>query len=220
MEPLRKLFIDIETHYVIDLEDQDQLIYDAFMGHNYDPKSLKTPNEQFRECAGLIPEFGQIICISLGYEDLKTGDWRCTSLAGTDEKKILEDLSSMCYKFYAAKYNFVGYNSNQFDIPFIGKRMVKHHMKLPPMINNYGLKPWELANQDVMNDWKMGGWNASSLQTVSAMLGVKSKSEEVSGQTMYTIPIEEMDWDELKKYCEEDVFVTYQIFKRLVESVY
>lgn len=220
MSALRKLFIDIETHYVVDLEDQDQLIYDAFMSHNFDPKSLETPEEQFRKCAGLIPEFGQIICISLGYEDPTTTEWRCTSLAGSNEEENLTELAVMCNKFYQAKYNFVGFNSNAFDIPFIAKRMIKHHMKLPPMINTYGLKPWEVANQDVMIDWKMGSWNACSLQTISAMLGVKSKSEAISGRDMYLVPIEEMDWDELKKYCEEDVWVTYQIYKRLVESVY
>lgn len=219
MEPIKKLFIDIETHYVTPLEYQDELIKRAFMDHYYDSSSEVNAEDQFKAKAGLTPELGQVICVSLGYEDPNTGEWRSMTYSGMDEKDILEKTSDACSKFFQAKYPLCGFNSNAFDIPFLTRRMIKYRMKVIPPLNTHGLKPWEVTNVDVMSEWKLQSWNNTSLQMVAAHLGIKSKSEEVSGRNMYEIQIDQMPWDELRKYCEEDVFVTKEIYKVLAQTL-
>ena len=66
-----------------------------------------------------------------------------------------------------------------------------------------------------MNVWKFGSAFTTSLQAASAALGIPSKSESIDGKTLFSIPIKDMNWVELTKYCKEDVYVCYKIFKYL-----
>lgn len=217
---LKKLFIDIETHYVKPFELQTKLVQDAFRSHNYDPNDPAPIEDQFKSKAGLLPEFGQIICICMGYENPNTGEWTKYTRYGLDEYQILTESLSIIYKFHKSGYSLVGFNSNSFDIPFIAVRSIIHGIQIKRPINNHGLKPWEVSNEDVMQDWKLGRWNAASLQSVSACLGIPSKSEEIGGSNLYELDIEHMPWEMLGIYCDEDVWVTYQIYKKLVNTIY
>ena len=92
-------------------------------------------------------------------------------------------------------------------------------MKIPVWINSMGLKPWEVSHRDTMDMWKFGDWKNTSLQVIASCLGIPSKTTEITGQNMYTKSIDELDFEMLKVYCEEDVEVDYKIYKAILNSL-
>jgi 3'-5' exonuclease len=66
-----------------------------------------------------------------------------------------------------------GFNIISFDIPFLCRRYMVHGMKIPAILNTYGLKPREINHIDVMNMWKMSGISAG-LETLCCTLGIPS----------------------------------------------
>lgn len=210
------LFFDIETHRVKNWSDLSPALRKAFEAHVYNDneKNIYANVEQcFNEKAALHAEFSQVICVSLGYE--YENGFRVLSFSGRDEVKILTELSETLDNFKNKWYSLAGHNINGFDKPYLAKRYIINKMQVPKILNSMGLKPWEISDVDTMQVWKFGSWSATSLEVISAALGIQCKSTEISGSNMYKYDIENMNWAELKMYCEEDVKSCYQIYKRI-----
>lgn len=212
------LFFDIETHRVVDYKDAPQLLKNAWEDHLWDHDEFKSVEDSYNEKAGLYAEFSKVICISMGYEQ-SNGEFKVSSLIGKNEKDILEKFSYMCAQFKDAGYSLIGHNILKFDIPYLCKRYIINGMKIPVWINSMGLKPWEVSHRDTMDMWKFGDWKNTSLQVIASCLGIPSKTTEITGQNMYTKSIDELDFEMLKVYCEEDVKVDYKIYKVILNSL-
>jgi len=215
---LKYLFTDIETHRVVEWNDLSEALRNAWINHYYKEANDDEDYEQsYNRLAGLYPEFGHVICISIGYESEDgEGNLKLNKITfkGADEKNdILIPLANALEKIHAQGYSLCGWNIAGFDIPFMILRYMINRMEVPAIFNEYGKKPWETSNYDLMQDYKCGRYRATSLEAACAAFGIPCKSGNLSGKNIYELPISEMDWDALGSYCEEDIECPYQLYK-------
>jgi len=209
------LFFDIETHRVKGWNELSPTLREAFRNHLYDSNLYTSPEECYNEKAGLHAEFSQVICVSLGYE--WESEFKVISIHGINEIELLIKLSEIFDRFMKHEYFLAGHNIIGFDIPYLIKRYIINKIKVPKLLNSNGVKSWEKTEKDTMQLWKFGGWQNVSLEVISASLGMECKSTKISGKTMYLYDIKDINWEELKKYCESDMKTSYEIYKQIKE---
>ena len=146
------LFIDIET-VGID-EDLDSLHHTNpklskvweesgwdYFKRRYPEDSELSSNQMFIKRAALLPEFGKIVCISVGFI-LPNGDVKLDSFYG-DEKNSLVSTSELLNRVDKLGFIICGHNVKNFDLPYIAKRMLINNISVPKIMPNYTIKPWE-----------------------------------------------------------------------------
>ena len=176
--------------------------------------------EAYVDKAAIYAEFGKIVCISVGFLG-QTEDGlqlRVKSFADVDEAILLEDFA----KLLANSRNFrflCGHNVKEFDIPYIGRRMLIHGMKLPQAIDLRGKKPWDLKHLlDTMDMWKFADRKAyTSLKLLAALFGIPSPKGDIDGSQVGRVFWEEGDLDRIAVYCEKDVVATVNVFLALTQ---
>jgi uncharacterized protein YprB with RNaseH-like and TPR domain len=213
------LFIDIETvpeHEHFDhLDEETQMLYDHKT--SYQRKDGLTASE-FYERAGIWAEFGKIICLSAGYFTFR-GDvrhFRVTSFCG-EEKQILKDFNNLLINhFNQPQHILCGHNAKEFDFPFIARRMVINGIPLPPKLNLFGKKPWEVPHLDTMELWKFGDYKSfTSLKLLTKILGIPSPKGDIDGSMVGHVYHVEKDIDRIVTYCEKDVVAVAQVLLRM-----
>lgn len=213
------LFLDIET--VPENEDFNQM--DDTKKELWEQKSQyqrkdEVSAEEFYERAGIWAEFGKIICISVGYFNLK-GDkreFRVTSFHGEESKLLKEFKNLLNSHFSHQKKLLCGHNAKEFDFPYIARRMLIHGIDLPYKLNLFGKKPWEIPHLDTMELWKFGDYkHFTSLKLMANVLGIPSPKEDIDGSMVREVYYKENDLDRIITYCELDVVTTAQVFLRL-----
>ncbi len=213
------LFLDIETvpQQVAfeELNDTEQELWEQ--KSQYQRKDEITA-EEFYERAGIWAEFGKIICISVGYFNLRgdTRGFRVTSFHG-DEVKILKDFKNLLNDHFSSpKHLLCGHNGKEFDFPYIARRMIVHGISLPYKLDLFGKKPWEVPHLDTMELWKFGDYkHYTSLKLLAHILGIPSPKEDIDGSKVREVYYEDNDLDRIILYCEGDVVTTAQVFLRL-----
>jgi hypothetical protein len=191
------------------------------------PKEELSPEEMFVKKAALLPEFGKIVCISVGFL-LPNGECKLESYVG-GEDKILENLVALLNKVDKLGFRLCGHNIKNFDLPYIGKRLLIHGLDLPNIIPTYADKPWETKVVDTKEVWNFNSYiGLSSLDLVCASLNVDSpKSGELNGEKMHHYYY---DWPSgkeeslgvkrdgnIKEYCEKDVIATINLVKHITK---
>lgn len=183
----------------------------------------ETPEESYRKRAGILAEFGRIICISTAffYEDEK-GNCRLKlkSIYGDDEVEILKIFTSLCEKMRSINpaFQFAGHNIREFDIPFIGRRILINQMELPSSLRIQDKKPWELNMFDTLNWWKFGDHkNYISLDLLANVLGIQSSKGDMDGSMVQDVYYKEKNLARIVQYCEQDVIVTANIILRFLQ---
>lgn len=213
------LFLDIETVPEKEgfdlLDDEKKELWEQ--KSQYQRKDEYTA-EEFYDRAGIWAEFGKIICISVGYFNIR-GDhrtFRTTSYYG-DEPKLLKDFKTLLdTHFNAPKYLLCGHNAKEFDFPYIARRMIINRVELPYKLNLFGKKPWEVPHLDTMELWKFGDYkHYTSLKLLANILGIPSPKQDIDGSMVRQVYYEEKDLDRIITYCELDVVTTAQVFLRL-----
>lgn len=221
------LFLDIET--VSAQASYDQLSED-FQGHwqhkarqqlRLSPEEMteELGEQAYLDKAAIFAEFGKIVCISVGIMHRDKQDQRLRlrlkSYADDDEKKLLEDFSTLLSQYYANKY-LCGHNIKEFDIPYICRRMLVHQMDFPPALQIQGKKPWETRHLlDTLELWKFGDRkNFTSLKVLATLLDFPSPKDDIDGSQVGRVYWEEQDLDRIAFYCEKDVLATVQLFLR------
>ncbi|WP_136482561.1 3'-5' exonuclease [Cognatitamlana onchidii] len=213
------LFLDIETvpevQHFSELNGTKQALWDT--KSKYQRKDDYTA-EEFYERAGIWAEFGKIVCISVGYfniqNDLKR--FRVTSFYG-DEIAILKDFKNLlATHFNQTKHLLCAHNGKEFDFPYIARRMIIHNIELPPKLNLFGKKPWEVPHLDTLELWKFGDYKTyTSLKLLTNVLGIPSPKDDIDGSEVCRVFYEENDIDRIITYCEKDTIAVAQIFLRL-----
>ena len=226
------LFLDIET--VCEKKDFSELS-DA-MQELWKKKALRILKKDEEEVAGtdevgnlykeraaIYSEFGKIVCISVGFllrDKNKKLSIRLKSFADRDEATLLKQFAELLSQHYKDLHNqyLCGHNIKEFDIPYICRRMLIHQIKLPPMLQLYGKKPWETKHLlDTMNMWKFGDYkNYTSLKLLAAVLGFPSPKDDIDGSEVGGVFWDDDDLDRIAVYCEKDVLATAQLLLRLL----
>lgn len=213
------LFLDIETVpqkvAFEELNDTEQELWEQ--KSQYQRRDEITA-EEFYERAGIWAEFGKIICISVGYFNLR-GDarsFRVTSFHG-DEVKILKDFKSLLNDHFSSpKHLLCGHNGKEFDFPYIARRMIINSISLPYKLDLFGKKPWEVPHLDTMELWKFGDYkHYTSLKLLAHILGIPSPKQDIDGSKVREVYYEDNDLERIILYCEGDVVTTAQVFLRL-----
>ena len=98
------LLIDIETVPLYknykELNENMQKLWDK-KSQKLEPENSDT-EATFAKYAGIYAEFGKIICIGLGYFVKKDKEYtlKIKTLAGHEEKQLLEEFAIVCNKFF------------------------------------------------------------------------------------------------------------------------
>ncbi len=212
------LFLDIET--VPEVATYSELSSDTqelfALKTQYQRKEEITP-EDFYERAGIWAEFGKIVCISVGYFVEQDGkrNFRVKSFSG-DEKDLLESFKILLNEhFNHANHVLCAHNGKEFDFPYIARRMIINRIELPPKLNLFGKKPWEVAHLDTLELWKFGDFkHYTSLKLLTNILGIPSPKEDIDGSDVARVYYQEKDLDKIVNYCERDTVAVAQLLLR------
>jgi hypothetical protein len=113
-----------------------------------------------------------------------------------------------------------GHNIKKFDIPWLVKRMIINKVPVPPQLQLWGKKPWEIVHVDTGELWSMGSWDGYiSLDLLSASLDIPSPKDNMSGAYVGHAFWYDKDYIKIKDYCEEDVKCVARICHKLSNSI-
>ena len=190
-----------------------------YFKRRYPEDSELSSNQMFIKRAALLPEFGKIVCISVGFI-LPNGDIKLDSFYdGTHgcEKNLLIAISELLNRVDKLGFMLCGHNVKNFDLPYIGKRMLINDIKVPAIIPTYKIKPWESRVLDTKEVWNFNSFKGlSSLELVCACLDIDNpKDGEVNGSNMHNYYYTVNNIEKIKTYCEEDVKSTIKMIKKI-----
>lgn len=221
------LFIDVET--VSEKPQYDDL--DQTFKELWDKKALRLQapglsydehkSALYKKHAAIYAEFGKIICISVGY---MTGDGhlRVKSFAGHEEANILQDFANLINHHFddPKSYFFCGHNLKEFDIPYICRRMIKHGVSMPNMLDIAGKRPWQTEHLlDTLDMWRFGDVKGyTSLALICAVLGIESPKNDIDGSMVGEVYYNEKDLVRISTYCANDVVATVKVMLRYLNT--
>lgn len=178
------------------------------------------PEEIYRKRAGILAEFGKIVCISTAFfyetEDRQL-QLKMKSIYGDDEVEILRIFTDLCNKMYQhhRHFQFGGHNIKEFDIPYICRRLLINGMPLPEYLQLHDKKPWEVKMFDTLNWWKFGdNKNYISLHLLASVLGIPTSKTDIDGSMVQDVYYNDKDLLRIVAYCQRDVIVTANIVLR------
>ena len=217
--PLRQiLFLDLETVPQMwnwgELPEKTKTLWEKKTQNQR--KEDISPEEFYYERAGILAEFGKIVCLSCGLviDDQKI---RIKSFCGDDEKQILEDFCRLLQSsYFKPDLLLCAHNGKEFDFPFLARRMVIHQIKLPRILQMYGKKPWEIPHLDTLELWKFGDHkHYTSLDLLAHLFQLPTPKEDMDGSEVAQTYYEEKNLEKIRKYCEKDVVTLINIFRKM-----
>jgi hypothetical protein len=176
-----------------------------------------TPEESWKMKAGILAEFGKIICISTAYfyeDENRNQHLKVKSIYGSDEKKLLIEFLALCDKMYKHNKNFYfgGHNIKEFDIPYICRRLLINDIAMPKFLWLHERKPWEVQMLDTLNWWKFGdNKNYISLHLLASVLKIPTSKDDIDGSKVQEVYYQEKNLDRIVNYCQKDVIVCANI---------
>lgn len=211
------LFLDIETVPQIDTWNN----VDSTTQYLWDKKTKSQRKEGiqasdfYEERAGIMAEFGMIICISIGMIDNNTGRLKIKTYSGEEQDLLL----SFCELFNSPRLNNVilcAHNGKEFDFPYIARRLLINGIQPPVPFQMFGKKPWEIPHIDTMELWKFGDWKSYvSLELLAHIFGIPSPKDDIDGSMVADIYYKDGDIDRIIHYCEKDVLTLANVFRRM-----
>lgn len=215
--PIEKiLFLDIETVPICgnwsDVSNEEKRLWDK--------KTLKQRGEEvsaeefYRDRAGVMAEFGKIICISVGM--LERNGVKIKSFAGDDERELLENFGKIFNSPRLSNVILCAHNGKEFDFPWIARRMLINGFEPPVPFQMFGKKPWEIPHLDTMELWKFGDWKSFiSLELMAHIFGVPTPKDDIDGSQVAEIYYQEKDLPRIVRYCEKDVLTLVNVFRKM-----
>jgi len=211
------LFLDIET--VPQIDSWNNL--DSVTQYLWDKKTKSQRKDEieasdfYEQRAGIMAEFGMIICISIGMIDNNTGKLKIKTFSG-DERSLL---ISFCELFNSPRLNNIilcAHNGKEFDFPYIARRLLINGIQPPVPFQMFGKKPWEIPHIDTMELWKFGDWKSYvSLELLAHIFGIPTPKDDIDGSMVADIYYKDGDIDRIIHYCEKDVLTLANVFRRM-----
>ncbi|SEH42090.1 3'-5' exonuclease [Epilithonimonas hominis] len=211
------LFLDIET--VPQTDTWNNL--DSTTQYLWDKKTKSQRKEEivasdfYEQRAGIMAEFGMIVCISVGMIDNNTGKLKIKTFSG-DERNLL---IAFCELFNSPRLNNIilcAHNGKEFDFPYIARRLLINGIQPPIPFQMFGKKPWEIPHIDTMELWKFGDWKSYvSLELLAHIFGIPTPKDDIDGSMVADMYYKEGDIDRIIHYCEKDVLTLANVFRRM-----
>jgi len=211
------LFLDIETvaqkATFEELEETDQLLWAEKSRFTCEREGI-TPAKAYDK-AGILAEFGRIICISVGFMAQSRGErvYRTTSFFGHDEAVLLRDFANLINnKFSFPGALLCGHNAKEFDFPYIARRMLINRIAIPDMLNMAGKKPWEVAHLDTLELWKFGDFkHFTSLKLLARVFDIPTPKDDIDGSLVGHTYWAENDLEKIERYCQKDTLTVARL---------
>ncbi|MBP7173400.1 MAG: 3'-5' exonuclease [Cloacibacterium sp.] len=216
--PIEKiLFLDIETvpqaELWTDLSETEQKLWDKKT--RFQRKEDTEAEEFYKERAGIMAEFGKIICISIGKLE-KNDKLFIKSFYGDDEKQLLEEFGEIFNRPKLRDVILCAHNGKEFDFPYIARRMLINGLQPPVPFRMFGKKPWEIPHLDTMELWKFGDWKSFvSLELLAHLFQIPTPKDDIDGSMVSSIYHIEKDLPRIVRYCEKDVLTLANVFRRM-----
>ena len=208
------LFLDIETvPQFANYEDVPE-----HLKHLWDKKTaFQRKNaetaEEFYCRAGILAEFGKIVCITVG-KFSGEGELKIRSIYGADESLILRQF---CILMNNLPENIIlcAHNGKEFDFPYLCRRLIINGVKIPKQLNISGKKPWEINHLDTMELWKFGDHkHYTSLNLLAAVLEIPSPKDDIDGSQVSEIYWKNQDLERIRFYCQKDVVTLARLIQK------
>ena len=218
------LLFDIETvpqaPSFDELDAESQFLFRQKLAKTM-PEEL-SDEEKYGKKAGILAEFGKIICISLAIFEVGADGSRALrmqTLSGHDEVEILRSFTVFCDSIHRRipNFQFAGHNVREFDIPYICRRLLINRLSLPVYLQLHDKKPWEVRMFDTLSWWKFGDYkNYVSLHLLASVLGIPSSKSDIDGSQVREVYYVQNDLPRIAAYCRRDVVVTANIILRFL----
>lgn len=214
---LKFLYFDIETAGICptfeELKKQNprlsalwskraKWLREAYSGSN----AGKSDDELYLEKASLHPEFSRVVCITFGnlQED---GTMRLKSFSGPDEFDILIKANKIFANAKSKGWKLCGHTIKNFDVPFLGKRMLINKINPAQNLVVWNIKPWDMPFLDIAEVFAFGSWQQgfTGLDLMSCVLGIDSPKDEMDGSMVHDAFWNKRDYSVIESYCEKDV---------------
>ncbi|MGB0357194.1 MAG: 3'-5' exonuclease [Flavobacteriaceae bacterium] len=214
------LFLDIETvpeaisFRLLDAGTQE--LYTAKTAYKRKEDALSA--EEYYPRAGIWAEFGKIVCISVGFVTTTTDgrQFRVHSFSGEEAELLTAFQELLSTHFSTPQHRLCAHNGKEFDFPYIARRMLKHQLELPNVLQLMGKKPWEVPHLDTLELWKFGDYkHYTSLKLLAHFFGIPSPKDDMDGSDVARVYYEENDLARIVRYCEKDVVTLAQVFLKL-----
>ena len=214
------LFLDVETvpqtAEYNDLPERMKTLWEK--KSTYFRKDDQTAEDVY-ERAGILAEFGKIICISAGYihEVDKGKVFRVKSFYGDDERLVLTQFCASLHAFFAKRKNaqLCAHNGKEFDFPYIARRILVNGLPLPDVLDVAGRRPWEVPFLDTMELWKFGDYkHFCSLDLLTTILDIPTPKDDIDGSRVAAVYYEEKNIARIVQYCEKDAMAVAQLLLR------
>jgi uncharacterized protein YprB with RNaseH-like and TPR domain len=218
-DPEKVLFLDIETVSQFpsfeEMDESWQSLWDE--KSRYARGEEVTAAEFYPQRAGIMAEFGKIVCISCAYLISQSGrrQLRVRSFAGDNERKVLTEFAEILEQHFR-QYLLCAHNGKEFDFPYLSRRMLINGVKLPASLNTSGAKPWEIPHLDTMEMWKFGDWkNYTSLKLLTALFGIPTPKDDIDGSMVGEVYWKENDLSRIVAYCQKDTISLARLYLKL-----
>jgi hypothetical protein len=219
---LNLLLIDIET--VPQVSDHSSLTVE-WQQLFLDKAAKNLPDDTdtemlYKQKAGILAEFGKVICISTGFYYEDAGGRLCfklKSICCKEETDLLKEFITLVDRFAQRhpNFQFAGHNIREFDIPFICRRLIINQIPLPRYFQIQGAKPWEIQMLDTMQWWKFGDYkNYTTLHLLANVLGVPTSKTDMDGSMVQEVYYKDENLPKIVEYCQRDVVVVAQVILR------
>ena len=217
------VFIDIETVSQVqnfsELPPHMQNLWAKKQSYTIERDNI-TPEQLYNEKAWIYAEFGKIVCIVIGF--YKETNWHTELVTKTfsndDEKLLLTDFSQTI-RDWSQQYIFCGHNILEFDLPYLGRRMLVNQLPLPSILQLQNKKPREIMHRDTMEMRKFGDRKSyTSLELLAAIFNIPTPKDDISGKDVNRVYHEEKNLERICTYCEKDVRVTAQVYFAITQQ--
>ncbi len=178
-----------------------------------------TEEESYYQKSWLYPEFARVVCISTYVDGVVKSFWHRWS-----EEKTIQDFFD--YINQLPEWELWGFNSQQFDIPFLWKRCIILGIRPHAKLCVANVKKWERKDVDVMQIRKQGNFGCSLDLLSMALLKTSPKTGEVNAKSVFStfywprpaweVITEDSRMQKVIAYCEKDVEFTAKCYDKIV----
>jgi DNA polymerase elongation subunit (family B) len=115
------------------------------------------------------------------------------------------------------QHRICAHNGQEFDFPYIARRTLINGLKLPPVFDIAGAKPWEIREclLDTLQLWKFGDYkHYTSLDLLCTIFNIPTPKDDIDGSQVGDVFYKEADYTRIARYCEKDTLAVAQLLLR------